>query len=299
MTTALPATLTLTAAIPLTDAARSSPVIREGKVIVVDGSGVVHAVDAQSKRILWKFETEGGSGNCNNVASPAVIDQFVHVGTMAGFYYVIDLASGELVSKIDCGEPIFASPVVGDGRVYFATLGARVNAVTPRGELIWRWDFVKEVIGFEGNRWSGEDWLAFRGDRVTWRDHFVCSREICLVGKTLVMPAGGRTVFLDDAGDAPRLREVGIIPEYVGSEYPATFGQSADADRQRVRAVASSRQRRASRNLSARRKPCLIAGGRIDRNKRRSRHRNVDRPTWSARFHLGQRAWCQRLSRQA
>ena len=227
--TALPATLTLTAAIPLTDAARSSPVIREGKVIVVDGSGVVHAVDAQSKRILWKFETEGGSGNCNNVASPAVIDQFVHVGTMAGFYYVIDLASGELVSKIDCGEPIFASPVVGDGRVYFATLGARVNAVTPRGELIWRWDFVKEVIGFEGNRWSGEDWLAFRGDRVTWRDHFVCSREICLVGKTLVMPAGGRTVFLDDAGDAPRLREVGIIPEYVGSEYPATFGQSADA----------------------------------------------------------------------
>ena len=42
------------------------------------------------------------------------------------------------------------------------------------------------------------------------------------------MPAGGRTVFLDDAGDRPKLRAVGIIPRYAGSEYPATFGQSAD-----------------------------------------------------------------------
>ena len=228
--TTLPTSLTLTAAIPLTDAALCSPVISEGKIVVVDGAGVVHAVDAESRQTLWTFVTEGGAGNCNNVAAPAVIDGFVHVGTMAGFYYVIDLASGGLIHKIDCGEPIFASPVVGDGRVYFATLGARVYAVTPRGEVIWTWDFVNEVIGFEGNRWSGEDWLAFRGDRVTWRDHFVCSRDICLVGKTVVMPAGGRTIFLDDTGDAPRLREVGIIPEYVGSEYPATFGQSADAE---------------------------------------------------------------------
>ncbi len=225
----LPTSLALTAAIPLSDAVLCSPLVSDGKIIAVDGSGVVHAVDAESKRMLWTFETEGGAGNCNNVASPAVIDGFVHIGTMAGFYYVIDLASGGLVNKIDCGEPIFAAPVVGDDRVYFATLGAHLYAVTPRGEIIWTWDFVKEVIGFEGNRWSGEEWLAFRGDRVTWRDHFVCSRDICLVGKTVVMPAGGRTVFLDDTGDAPRLREVGIIPEYVGSEYPATFGQSADA----------------------------------------------------------------------
>ena len=226
----LPASMALTTAIPLTDAALCSPVVSDGRIIVVDGSGVVHAVDAESKRVLWTYETEGGGGNCNNVASPAVIDGFVHVGTMAGFYYVIDLASGGLVHKIDCGEPIFASPVVGDDRVYFATLGAQVYAVTPRGEIIWTWDFVKEVIGFEGNRWSGEDWLAFHGDRVTWRDHFVCSRDICLVGKTVVIPAGGRTVFLDDMGDAPQLREVGTIPEYVGKEYPATFGQSADAN---------------------------------------------------------------------
>jgi outer membrane protein assembly factor BamB len=42
------------------------------------------------------------------------------------------------------------------------------------------------------------------------------------------MPAGGRTVFLEDAGAEPRLRAVGEVPAYAGNEYPATFGQSAD-----------------------------------------------------------------------
>ncbi len=87
---------------------------------------------------------------------------------------------------------------------------------------------MKEVVKFDGDRWKGEDWLQARGDRVTWRDHFVCSRDICLVGKTVVMPAGGRTVFLEDAEGGPKLRAVGVIPNYAGSEYPATFGQSAD-----------------------------------------------------------------------
>src|SRR5690606_28102457 len=57
---------------------------------------------------------------------------------------------------------------------------------------------------------------------------FVCSRDICLIGRTVVIPAGGRTVFLEDAGNEPQLRAVGQIPSYDGSEFPATFGQSAD-----------------------------------------------------------------------
>ncbi len=224
----LRAPLGLVAAIPTTDAILASPVISDGKVFVVDGSGVVFAIDARTLKTLWTFSTRGGAGNCNNVAAPAVIGQFVHIGTMAGYYYVLDRNTGAVIREIDCAEPVFAAPAVGEDRVYFATLGARVYALEPNGDVVWTWDFVKEVIGFEGNRWKGEDWLAFRGDRVTWRDHFVCSREICLVGSTVVMPAGGRTIFLDDDHGRPRLRAVGQIPEYVGNEFPATFGQSAD-----------------------------------------------------------------------
>jgi outer membrane protein assembly factor BamB len=220
--------LGLLAAIPTSDAILASPVVSGGKVFVIDGSGVVFAIDTRSLQIVWRFETSGGPGNCNNVAAPAVVDRYLHVGTMAGYYYVLDTEDGSQVAKIDCGEPVFAAPVVGEDRVYFATLGAQVYAVDPRGQVAWTWDFVKEVVGFDGDRWKGEEWVAFRGDRVTWRDHFVCSRDLCLLGKTVVMPAGGRTVYVEDAGDHPALRAVGEIPDYAGSEFPATFGQSAD-----------------------------------------------------------------------
>jgi len=220
--------LGLIAAVPLTDGIYASPVVKGGVVYVIDGAGVVFAIDVQTRKIIWKFATKGGPGNCNNVAAPALIGNYLHVATTAGYYYVLNCDNGSIVKVIDCEEPIFSAPALGNNRVYFATLGAQVYAVSPAGDVIWTWDFVKEIIGFEGDRWSGEDWLAFRKERVTWRDHFVCSRDICLIGKTIVMPAGGRTVFLDDAGDAPKLRTVGLIPKLAGSEYPATLGQSAD-----------------------------------------------------------------------
>lgn len=224
----LPSRLGLLGAVPMTDGIFASPVIADGQVFVMDGSGVVKALDAVSLKPLWTFATRGGTGNCNNVAAPAVLGKFLHVATTAGYYYVLNREDGKLIKEVDCHEPIFTSPAVNGDRAYFVTLGARAHAVEADGMIAWTWDFVKEVIKFDGNRWSGEDWLKHRQDRVTWRDHFVCSRDICLIDKTLVIPAGGRTVFLEDAGGAPRLRAVGEIPAYDGSEFPATFGQSAD-----------------------------------------------------------------------
>lgn len=226
----LPEELNLSATAALTDGIYAAPVVADGMVHVVDGSGVVFALDAGTLRERWRFATEGGSGNCNNVAAPAVVGGYLHVGTTSGFYYVLNRRTGALVRKLDCREPIFSAPAVGNGRVYFATLGARVYALEPEGEIAWTWDFVQEVVGFTGNRWLGADWVKFRGDRVNWKDHFVCSRDICLVDDVVVMPAGGRTVFLKDIGKEPRLRVVAEIPSYAGKEYPATFGQSADAD---------------------------------------------------------------------
>jgi outer membrane protein assembly factor BamB len=220
--------LGLIGAVPLSDGIYAAPVVADGKVFAMDGSGVVVAFDTQTLREVWRFATRGGPGNCNNVAAPAVIGKYVHVGTTAGYYYVLDRDTGQVVREIDCREPIFSSPAAGADRVYFATLGARVYALKPDGEQLWTWDFVKEVVKFDGNRWSGEEWFKSRQNRVNWRDHFVCSRDVCLIGKTVVMPAGGRTVFLEDAGDGPRLSAVGVIPQYNGAEYPATFGQSAD-----------------------------------------------------------------------
>ncbi|WP_395737285.1 PQQ-binding-like beta-propeller repeat protein [Prosthecobacter sp.] len=240
--------LRLQGGLSMTDGIYTSPVVAGGKVCVVDGSGHVACFDAATLKEVWHFQSKGGKQNVNNVSSPAIVGQHLHFGTTAGIYYVLDLATGSVVKEIDCGEPIFSTPVIGKDRVYFATLGAKVYAITNKGEVQWQWDFVKKVVGFDGNRWSGEEWAKFcekrmlatlkpgtkptsSDGRVTWKDHFVCSRDICLIkGNTVVIPAGGRTLFIEDTGAAPKLKATGEIPEWSGKEFPATFGQSADDD---------------------------------------------------------------------
>lgn len=222
--------LGLVAAVPLSDGVYTSPVIADGRVYVVDGSGVAFCFDAENLKPVWRTPTRGGKDNCNNVSSPAIAGKFLHFGTMSGWYYVLDRITGKVVREIDCRDPIFSAPAVSEGRVYFATLGSQVYAVEPNGEVAWTWDFVKEVIGFDGDRWSGEEWHKHKDGRVTWRDHFCCSRNLSVHKKTIVIPAGGRTVFLQDEGDSPRLRLVGEIPSFHGREYPATFGQSIASD---------------------------------------------------------------------
>lgn len=220
----------LLGAVALTDAIFTSPVIADGRLYAVDGAGVAFCFDATTLKEIWRFESRGGKANCNNISSPAIVNGYLHFGTMAGSYYVLDCDDGAVVSELRCEDPIFSAPVVVDDRVYFATLGAQVYAVDPKGQVHWTWDFVREVMGFTGDRWSGADWRAFKGGRVSWRDHFACSRNISAMGDVIVIPAGGRTVFLRDADDAPQLIELGEIPSHAGSEYAAAFAQSISPD---------------------------------------------------------------------
>lgn len=222
--------LGLIAAVPLTDAIMTAPAVADGRVYVVDGSGVAFCLDARTLREVWRFASPGGVTNCNCVSSPAICGPYLHFGTAAGNHIVLARDTGRLVREIPCGEPIFASPVASNGRVYVATLGAKIYALEPDGSVAWTWDFVREVIGFDGDRWDGQAWLAHKGIRVNWRDHFCCSRDPAAHGDTLVVPAGGRTVFLRDTGDAASLLAVGEIPEYGGKEYAAAFGQSIGED---------------------------------------------------------------------
>ena len=133
----LDADLGLLGTVPLSDAIFTAPVIADGHIYVVDGSGKAVCIDAESLKIVWQFQSRGGATNCNNVSSPAVIGDYLHFGTVAGNYYVLDRKTGQLVQELACGGPIFGSPVVNERRAYFATVGARVFAVNPRGEVAW------------------------------------------------------------------------------------------------------------------------------------------------------------------
>ncbi|MBM3334676.1 PQQ-binding-like beta-propeller repeat protein, partial [Candidatus Sumerlaeota bacterium] len=162
--------LGLVAAIPLTDAIFTAPVVADGRIYAVDGSGVAFCIDATTLKALWKRETQGGGINSNNVCSPAIAGKYLHFGTTAGRYYVLDCASGNVVKEIACGEPILSTPVVGSDRVYFATLGSQVYSLRFDGTVCWVWDYVKERLKFSGDRWSGQQWLEHKKGRATWRD---------------------------------------------------------------------------------------------------------------------------------
>ncbi len=223
--------LGLVGAVPMTDALFTAPVVADGQIYVVDGSGVAFCIDAATLRVVWKVETRGGSINCNNISSPAIVGRYLHFGTMAGSYCVLDRTDGRLVAEIVCGEPIFSTPVVVGDRAYFATLGSQVYAVEPNGTVCWTWDFVKDYMKFPGNRWSSEDWLVYKkAQRVNWRDQFACSRNLAAHGKMLVIPSGGELVYLEDTGGKPEFRGLGTVPSYKGREAPATFGLSIGAD---------------------------------------------------------------------
>jgi len=221
--------LGLLGAVELTDAVFTAPVVSDGRVYVVDGSGVAFCIDASTLGVLWKFDTGADKTNCNNVSSPAVAGRYLHVGTIAGSYFVLDKASGNVVRKIACGEPVFSTPVVSDGRVYFAMLGSRIYALEPDGTVCWTWDFVKETLGFDGDRWSGEEWCRHKAGRATWRDQFCCSTDIAVHGRMLVVPAGS-AICLEDMGSRAELREMADVPSYAGSEKPATFGLTISED---------------------------------------------------------------------
>ncbi len=202
--------LGLRAAVPLTDKIFTAPVVDGGRVFVVDGSGVAFALDAKDGRLIWKQATPGGARNCNNVSSPAIIEGKLHFGTMAGSYFVLDAKDGSVVREIPVGEPIFSAPVIANGRVYFASLGSRVFALEPDGEIIWKWDYVKERFGFEGDRWSGTDWLAHKNGtaRAGPAEQFHCARNLAAHGKSVIVPAGGKIAWLEDRGDRAELRGV-------------------------------------------------------------------------------------------
>jgi len=225
--------LGLMGAVPLTDSIFTSPVVSGGKVYVVDGAGVAFCMNAETLRVLWKVETRGGPANCNNVSSPAIAGDFLHFGTMAGTYLVLNREDGRVVREISCGEPIFSAPVVAGGRVYFATLGSRVYALEPDGSICWIWDYVKEILGFSGNRWSGEEWARFKKRRVNRNDLFACSVNLAVREKTIILPAGGNLVWLQDNGPEAKLLAADVEGFGQPGKYLpiwATFGLSVGED---------------------------------------------------------------------
>lgn len=128
----------------------SSPAIHHGTAFVGSFDGSVYAFDLQSGERRWRFDTEGrsldseavGFDRRSIIASPAVTDSTVYIGSRDGSFYAIDSGTGRLRWKVahDGGSWSISSPGVDGGMVYDASSDARfVHALSARtGERTWR-----------------------------------------------------------------------------------------------------------------------------------------------------------------
>jgi len=119
----------------------SSPVVADGIVFFASGDSNVHALDAASGAVKWKFKT----GDVVH-ASPAFDEGTLFVGSWDTYFYAIDAATGREKWRFKTGEDheiynqtgLQASPAVAGGIVYFGCRDSKFYAVDSKtGKQLW------------------------------------------------------------------------------------------------------------------------------------------------------------------
>ena len=94
----------------------------------------VYAVDVESRKIVWRFQTGGGVHS-----APGVAHDVVYVASADSYVYALDAASGTLRWRYDTGGGLNNTPAVDGGIVYFGSIRSHVYALNAAtGELVWR-----------------------------------------------------------------------------------------------------------------------------------------------------------------
>ena len=98
-------------------------------------TGVYHAAGAPKFNALkWKFHTGG-----RVIASPAIVNGVVYVGSTDGNLYAIDAASGAQKWKFETKAWEVSSPAVASGVVYFLSYDGHLYALdAATGQVKWK-----------------------------------------------------------------------------------------------------------------------------------------------------------------
>jgi outer membrane protein assembly factor BamB len=104
----------------------ASPVMDDQRLYTVDNGAIVAAFDLKSGKRLW----ERSLGTLQK-GSPVLADGKLYVGTENGKFFIlrpsatgVEVLDEELLGAPDSPEPIVASPIVADGRVYVTSMEA-------------------------------------------------------------------------------------------------------------------------------------------------------------------------------
>ncbi|MDQ3938621.1 MAG: PQQ-binding-like beta-propeller repeat protein, partial [Chloroflexota bacterium] len=113
---------------------RASPLIIGDLVLAGLDSGGVVAVRAADGREVWRFGTEAPVS-----ASLVAVDETVYVASEDGIVHALDAASGEARWMHDVGETVNRGAAVSSGILYVVSYGGRFSAIDgATGEGLWR-----------------------------------------------------------------------------------------------------------------------------------------------------------------
>jgi len=107
------------------DVVHASPAIVDGKLYIGSWDSYFYALDATTGKELWRFKTGEDADTHNQVgiqSSATVANGIVYFGCRDSKFYALDAATGKELWRFDNkGSWVITSPVVKDGKVYFAT----------------------------------------------------------------------------------------------------------------------------------------------------------------------------------
>lgn len=185
---------------------RSSPGVKDGRVFFGDDFGFVHALDAQTGKKLWKYETEGGA---EIISSVNFYQGSLLVGSYDGYLYCLDCSSGKLLWKLETGAPVHCSPAISEGRTFVAGCDGLLRVVDlKKGKEISQMELGENTaaspavegsqlfVGTYGSQVKAVDWKA---GKILWSYEHPVRRfpfyASAALGRELVV-VGGRDKFL-------------------------------------------------------------------------------------------------------
>ncbi len=135
----------------------ASPVIDGDVVYLASSDHKVYAVDVNTQKARWTFETKGWVW-----AKPLVVSDTVYIASMDHVLYAIDRATGALKWKFDRAHSALpSSPVYLGGALVLTSLDGHIYAVhAETGSLVWEKQF-------DGGIWASpaaQDGRLYVGD---------------------------------------------------------------------------------------------------------------------------------------
>ena len=117
----------------------SSPAYSKALGIVAVGStkGAVNAYNASDGKLLWSFESAGA------VRAGLAFDagrDMIAFGSEDKNIYVLKASTGALIHKIETLEPVYSTPLIKDGTLFFGILDKRMLSIDLDTGTI-RWEF--------------------------------------------------------------------------------------------------------------------------------------------------------------